>query len=57
MPVDKLNTGDVIDIFPYEGVTKRHGTEEVVCNWSLKTEVLLDEVSISLSCVQPCHAN
>jgi aconitate hydratase 2/2-methylisocitrate dehydratase len=44
MPVDKLSTGDVIDIYPYQGVTKRHGTDEVVCNWSLKTEVLLDEV-------------
>lgn len=44
MPVDKLNTGDVIDIYPYEGVTKAHGTDEVLCTWSLKTEVLLDEV-------------
>lgn len=44
MPVDDLATGDVIDIFPYEGVTKRHGTEDVVCSWSLKTQVLLDEV-------------
>ena len=44
MPVENLNMGDVIDIFPYEGVTKRHGTDEVVCTWSLKTDVLLDEV-------------
>ena len=44
MPVDKLNMGDVIDIYPYEGVTKKHGTDEVLCKWSLKTEVLLDEV-------------
>lgn len=44
MPVDNLNTGDIIDIFPYEGVTKRHGTDEVICNWTLKTQVLLDEV-------------
>ena len=44
MPVDNLKTGDVIDLFPYEGVTKRHGTNEVVCKWTLKTEVLLDEV-------------
>ena len=42
--VSDLNTGDVIDIYPYEGVTKRHGTDEVVCEWSLKTDVLLDEV-------------
>lgn len=44
MPVDKLNTGDVIDIYPYQGITKKHGTDEVICKWSLKTEVLLDEV-------------
>jgi len=44
MPVDKLSTGDVIDIFPYEGVTKRHNSNEVVCEWKLKTDVLLDEV-------------
>jgi len=44
MPVENLKMGDVIDIFPYQGVTKRHGTDEVVCEWSLKTDVLLDEV-------------
>eukprot|EP00605_Chrysophyceae_sp_TOSAG23-4_P001393 GSChrysophyteH1.ASY1.ANO1.1513.1 assembled CDS len=44
MPVDDLKMGDVIDIFPYQGVTKRHGTDEVVCEWGLKTDVLLDEV-------------
>ena len=26
MPVDGLNMGDVIDIYPYEGVTRRHDT-------------------------------
>jgi aconitate hydratase 2/2-methylisocitrate dehydratase len=44
MPVDGLKMGDVIDIYPYEGVTKRHGTDEEVCRWKLKTTVLLDEV-------------
>lgn len=44
MPVENLNMGDVIDIYPYEGVTKRHGTDEEVCRWNLKTDVLLDEV-------------
>jgi aconitate hydratase 2 / 2-methylisocitrate dehydratase len=44
MPVENLNMGDVIDIFPYEGVTRRHGSNEEVCKFSLKTEVLLDEV-------------
>lgn len=44
MNVDGLEMGDVIDIYPYEGVTKRHGTDEVVTTFSLKTDVLLDEV-------------
>mmetsp|Transcript_22464 Transcript_22464/g.56772 ORF Transcript_22464/g.56772 Transcript_22464/m.56772 type:complete len:621 (-) Transcript_22464:2304-4166(-) len=44
MDVNNLNMGDVIDIFPYEGKVKRHGTEEVVTEFALKTEVLLDEV-------------
>jgi aconitate hydratase 2/2-methylisocitrate dehydratase len=44
MPVDNLQTGDVIDIFPYEGVVKEHGTDRVVTNFSLKTDVMLDEV-------------
>jgi aconitate hydratase 2/2-methylisocitrate dehydratase len=44
MPVEHLKMGDVIDIFPYEGVTKKHGTEEVIAKFSLKSQVLLDEV-------------
>jgi len=44
MPVDDMQMGDVIEIYPYEGVTKRHGTGEVMCEWELKTDVLLDEV-------------
>lgn len=44
MPVDKLNTGDVIDIYPYEGVTKNHQTGEVITKFELKTDVMLDEV-------------
>lgn len=44
MDVSSLNTGDVIDIYPYEGVTKRHGSDEIVCNFELKTQVLFDEV-------------
>ncbi|MDD5276860.1 MAG: bifunctional aconitate hydratase 2/2-methylisocitrate dehydratase [Methylovulum sp.] len=42
--VTRLLMGDVIDIFPYQGVVKRHDSEEVVCNFSLKTDVLMDEV-------------
>jgi len=44
MDVKNINTGDVIDVYPYEGVTKNHETGEVVCEWELKTDVLLDEV-------------
>mmetsp|Transcript_24118 Transcript_24118/g.64700 ORF Transcript_24118/g.64700 Transcript_24118/m.64700 type:complete len:899 (+) Transcript_24118:22-2718(+) len=44
MDVSKLNMGDVIDIYPYEGVTKVHGTDEVLCNFAVKTDALFDEV-------------
>jgi aconitate hydratase 2/2-methylisocitrate dehydratase len=37
--VENLNMGDVIDIFPYEGVVKKHGTEEAIVNYELKTMV------------------
>ncbi|MBO1518139.1 bifunctional aconitate hydratase 2/2-methylisocitrate dehydratase [Oceanisphaera pacifica] len=42
--VDKLNTGDVIDIYPYEGKICVHNSDEVLSTFSLKTDVLLDEV-------------
>jgi len=42
--VDNMETGDVIDIYPYEGKVLRHGTDEVICEFKLKTDVLLDEV-------------
>ncbi|MFT4927417.1 MAG: aconitate hydratase 2/2-methylisocitrate dehydratase [Phenylobacterium sp.] len=44
LDVEKLAMGDVIDIFPYEGKVKRHGTDEVVSEFSLKSDVILDEV-------------
>ena len=44
MDVSKLAMGDVIDIFPYDGVCKRHGTDEVLAEFTPKTPVLLDEV-------------
>ena len=44
LDVAKLNMGDVIDIYPYEGVVKAHGTDEVLSTFSLKSEVILDEV-------------
>ncbi|WP_319782382.1 bifunctional aconitate hydratase 2/2-methylisocitrate dehydratase [Oceanisphaera sp. IT1-181] len=42
--VDKLNTGDVIDIYPYEGKICAHNSDQVLSTFTLKTEVLLDEV-------------
>ena len=42
--VEKLKMGDVIDIYPYEGVIKRHDSDEVICQFKLKTDVILDEV-------------
>ena len=44
MDVSSLAMGDVIDVFPYEGVVKRHDSDEVVAKFELKTQVLLDEV-------------
>jgi aconitate hydratase 2/2-methylisocitrate dehydratase len=42
--VDNLNTGDIIDIDVYAGKITRHGSEEVITEFELKTDVLLDEV-------------
>ena len=42
--VEKMAMGDVIDIYPYQGVVKRHDSDEVIAEYSLKTEVILDEV-------------
>ena len=41
--VTSLNMGDVIDIYPYEGVIKNNATGETLCEFSLKTDILLDE--------------
>ncbi|MES2939049.1 MAG: bifunctional aconitate hydratase 2/2-methylisocitrate dehydratase [Pseudomonadota bacterium] len=40
--VSKLEMGDVIDVFPYEGTIEKGG--QVVVRFSLKSDVLLDEV-------------
>ena len=42
--VSGLAMGDVIDIYPYEGRITRHETGADICAFSLKTEVILDEV-------------
>ena len=42
--VSRMQMGDLLDIYPYQGVVKRHGTDEVICEFALKTDVILDEV-------------
>lgn len=42
--VSALSTGDVITIFPYKGEIKNNESGKVVSTFSLKTDVLLDEV-------------
>ena len=44
LDVSKMNTGDVIDIYPYAGKVTVHGSDEVIATFELKTDVLLDEV-------------
>ncbi len=43
-PVEQLNTGDVIEIRPYEGKILNAETGAVISEFSLKSDVLLDEV-------------
>ncbi|MCI0734077.1 MAG: bifunctional aconitate hydratase 2/2-methylisocitrate dehydratase [Methylococcaceae bacterium] len=42
--VTSMNMGDVIDIFPYAGKVARHDSNQVIAEFQLKTDVLLDEV-------------
>jgi aconitate hydratase 2 / 2-methylisocitrate dehydratase len=42
--VTQLNMGDVIDIYPYEGKVKNNETGEEICSFSLKTDIIFDEV-------------
>ncbi|PSU32696.1 bifunctional aconitate hydratase 2/2-methylisocitrate dehydratase [Photobacterium lutimaris] len=42
--VTALNMGDVIDVFPFKGEVRRHGSDDVVSTFELKTDVLIDEV-------------
>ena len=42
--VANMNTGDVIDIHPYAGKITKHGSDELICDFSLKTDIILDEV-------------
>jgi aconitate hydratase 2/2-methylisocitrate dehydratase len=42
--VTNMEMGDVIDIYPYEGVIKHHDSDKMLCEFELKTDILLDEV-------------
>ncbi len=42
--VSKLAMGDVIDIYPYEGKICKHNSDEVLAEFTLKTQIVLDEV-------------
>ena len=42
--VSHMETGDIIDIYPYEGKITRHGNDEVIATFDFKTDMLLDEV-------------
>ncbi|MBV7297890.1 bifunctional aconitate hydratase 2/2-methylisocitrate dehydratase [Enterovibrio paralichthyis] len=44
LDVSKLNMGDVIDIYPFKGEVRSHGSDEVLSTFKLKTDVLYDEV-------------
>ena len=44
LDVSKLNMGDVIDVYPYEGKVCDHETGDVLSTFKLKTDVILDEV-------------
>lgn len=42
--VTKMNTGDVISIFPYEGRIVNEATGDLISEFALKSQVILDEV-------------
>ncbi len=42
--VSNINMGDVIDVYPYAGKVTKHGSDEIITTFELRTEVLLDEV-------------
>ncbi|HET8789789.1 MAG TPA: bifunctional aconitate hydratase 2/2-methylisocitrate dehydratase, partial [Modicisalibacter sp.] len=44
MDVSKMAMGDVIDVYPYAGKICKHGGDETISTFTLKTRVILDEV-------------
>ena len=41
--VSNINMGDVIDIYPYQGVIKRNGSDEVLAEFSFKHDAILEQ--------------
>ncbi len=44
LDVSKLGMGDVIDVYPFKGEVRSNASDEVLSTFSLKTDVLYDEV-------------
>ena len=44
LDVSKLDMGDVVDILPYDGKILKHGSQAVLSEFALKSEVIFDEV-------------
>tara|TARA_Y100000992_G_scaffold301842_1_gene273829 strand:+ start:4596 stop:7223 length:2628 start_codon:yes stop_codon:yes gene_type:complete len=44
MDVENIHMGDIIDIYPYEGSTKVHGSHQEICSWKLSSPTILDSV-------------
>ncbi|WP_372874264.1 bifunctional aconitate hydratase 2/2-methylisocitrate dehydratase [Pseudomonas sp.] len=42
--VSNMHMGDVIDLYPHAGKVCKHGSDEVLATFEMKTPVLLDEV-------------
>ena len=42
--VSSLQMGDVIDVYPYAGKVCKHGSDDVISEFELRSDVLLDEV-------------
>merc|ERR1719440_1225672 len=39
-----MNMGDVIDLYPFKGIAKAHGTDNVLTEFKVKTDIMFDEV-------------
>tara|TARA_B100000900_G_scaffold377583_1_gene361124 strand:+ start:423 stop:3047 length:2625 start_codon:yes stop_codon:yes gene_type:complete len=44
MDVEKLTMGQLVDLYPYEGLIRDHNSGEILSKWELKSPTLLDSV-------------